>query len=113
MLGGMNRSAVAAVALLGLITVGLACGVPKQPNGGTCLKDFDCEFERCVQYVCVDPNASKITPETDGGQPTDTAVEPEETGADTDQPDTTPPEDTLTPDPDTGTDTEIDDAGSD
>lgn len=86
MLWHMNRTRVAAVAVFGLV-IAAAC-TAKQNNGDECLKNADCESDRCVQYVCVDP-AGQRAPST----PTDTGVATDG-GADT--ADTAPPADTGT-----------------
>jgi hypothetical protein len=55
----MVRSRLIAVALLGLgVALWAACAA-KQQNGQECLVSDDCESSRCVQYVCVDRNASR------------------------------------------------------
>jgi hypothetical protein len=80
MLAAMNRSRLTTwggVALLALVVVAAAC-TAKQQNGEECLKNFDCESDRCIQYICVDPNASRApTTVTDSGA-ADTA--PADTG---------------------------------
>ncbi len=76
MLTDMRRSRRIAAALvsLGIATL-LGCNA-KQPNGSECLKDSDCEFGRCIQYICFDPNESKL------GEP-DTGAPPVDAGDDT------------------------------
>lgn len=102
----MVRSRLIAVALLGFgVVLGAACAA-KQQNGQECLRSDDCESARCIQYVCVDPNASHSAPVTDSG----TAAE---TGGDTGVRDTGPADtgtaDTGAPDTGTAADTNVDD----
>lgn len=114
MLQDMRRPRLIAAALLsfGLATV-LGCNA-KQPNGSECLKDSDCEYGRCIQYVCFDPDEAKLGQPDTGAAPADAGDDttpPEDTGSDT--PADTGPDDTGTPDtgtPDTGT---VEDAADD
>jgi hypothetical protein len=99
----MNRTRLAALSLLFVLGVAAAC-TSKANNGEECLKNADCESERCVQYVCVDPRSSHA-------QLPDTGA-PVEAGADA-VPDTRPdtPADTGS---DAGADTATpSDAGAD
>lgn len=124
MLIDMRRPRLVAAALVsfGLATI-FGCNA-KQPNGSECLKDSDCEFGRCLQYVCFDPDESKLaqpdtgTPAADAADAADETTPPEDTApTDTGSPDDTSPADTGTPDTgatDTGatdTDTPEDAAG--
>ena len=104
MLGRMVRSRSIAVALLGFgVALWAACAA-KQQNGQECLKADDCESARCIQYVCVDPNASRPAVTVDTGTAVETGTDAgTDTGAET-----TPP-----PPTDTGTDTGSDTGSSD
>lgn len=94
MLRRMIRTRLTAVTLLALgVALWAACAT-KQQNGQECLKNGDCESERCVQYICIDPNASRAnttvapdtgTPVVDGGADTMMAADtaPADMGADT------------------------------
>ncbi len=107
MLWRMNGTRLAALAVFGLV-VAAAC-TAKQTNGQECLKNADCESDRCIQYVCVDPNANRVPSTTDSGTPAADA------GADV-AADTAAPADTGTPDTGTAADTEPEtsaDTGSD
>jgi hypothetical protein len=74
MLGRMNRTRLAALAVLGF-TLAAAC-TSKLNNGEECLKNADCESDRCIQYVCVEPTALHVpTPVADTGVAAETAVE--------------------------------------
>ncbi len=72
----MKRLRLTAVALLGLASVlWLACAT-KQQNGAECLKGSDCESDRCVQYVCYQPEQSKIAlPDTGTATVADTGTD--------------------------------------
>jgi hypothetical protein len=85
MLGRMNRTRLAALAVLALIIAAACQG--KLNNGEGCLKDVDCESDRCIQAVCVEPKAAQVPAgATDTG--TETAADaPAETAAS----DTAPP----------------------
>lgn len=87
MLGRMNRSRPAiwgGVVLLGVASV-FAC-TAKQLNGQECLKNFDCESERCLQGFCTAPPGPAPTSAVDSGAtvvdtgPADTG--PADTGSD-------------------------------
>jgi hypothetical protein len=93
MLRRMIRTRLTAVTLLAVgVAIWGACAA-KQQNGQECLKNADCESDRCVQYICIDPNASRpgITTGGDTGTPVvDTGAEaaptdtgPADAGADT------------------------------
>ncbi len=93
MLRRMIRTRLTAVTLLALgVAIWAACAA-KQQNGQECLKNGDCESDRCIQYVCTDPNASRpvTTTATDTGTPVvDTGTDgvaadtaPADAGADT------------------------------
>lgn len=72
----MTRSRLTAwggATLLALVAAAAAC-TAKQQNGESCLKNFDCESERCIQYICVDPNASRGVIGDTGTAPADTGV---------------------------------------
>lgn len=73
MLPRMSRTRAAAMAVLGVF-LAAACASTKLNNGEECLKNADCESDRCVQYVCVDPNSSRI-PIVDSGSAGDSAGE--------------------------------------
>lgn len=106
----MVRSRLIAVALLGFgVVLGAACAA-KQQNGQECLRSDDCESGRCVQYVCIDPNASRSAPSTDSGTAVETGGD---AGGDAGAVDTGAP-DTGAPDTGTAADTNVDDgAGAD
>lgn len=115
MLQSMVRIRHAAVALLGcLAALPFACAA-KQQNGQECLKSVDCESERCIQFVCVDPDESKIpVGNTDTGLAAETGPDAADTGTAMDAPGDTGAPDTGSPDtgtPDTGT--MPDDTGTD
>ena len=95
MLRRMNRTRLAALLVLGAIAVAAAC-TSKANNGEECLKNADCTSDRCVQYVCVDPSASRAP--SDSGAAAETAADA--------APETTTPADT-------GTAADTADAGSD
>lgn len=88
----MNRTRWSALAVLGFVAVAAAC-TSKASNGEECLKNADCESDRCVQYVCVDPNSSRAPLGDSGAAETaadaapeaapDTAMPPADTGTDT------------------------------
>lgn len=75
MLPRMVRSRLIIVALLGLgVSFYAACNAEQQ-NGQDCLKHEDCESNRCIQYVCTDPNASRLKPSPDTGVAAEAAVD--------------------------------------
>lgn len=108
MLGRMVRSRSIAVALLGFgVALWAACAA-KQQNGQECLKADDCESGRCIQYVCIDPTASRPAVVTDTGTASETgadaAADAVDSSADTSTPDTATT--------DTGSDTGSSDDGA-
>ena len=106
MLWHMNRTRLAALAVFGLV-VAAAC-TAKQTNGQECLKNADCESDRCIQYVCIDPNANRVpSTTTDSGTASDAGADAADTAA---------PVDSGAPDTGTAADTEPEtpaDTGSD
>ena len=83
MLGRMKRSRLwGGVTLLAVVTL-FACA-QKQLNGQDCLKNFDCESERCVEHFCVEPPSSPTTATDTGAVATDSGpadTGPAETGS--------------------------------
>lgn len=84
MLGRMNRPRPAIWGGVVLLSV-FAC-TAKQLNGQECLKNFDCESERCIQGFCTGPVGPAPTTAVDSGAtvvdtgPADTG--PADTGSD-------------------------------
>ena len=75
MLRRMKRTRLTAVALLALGAAIWGACTAKQQNGQECLKNADCDSDRCIQYLCVDPNASRPTGGvTDSGTVVDTGA---------------------------------------
>jgi len=97
----MNRTRWSALAVLGFVAVAAAC-TSKASNGEECLKNADCESDRCVQYVCVDPNSSRA-PAGDSGAADAADAAPDAA------PDTAP----VDTGADTGTAADTSDAGAD
>jgi hypothetical protein len=97
MLALMQRTRLAAAALLGLGVALLGACESREQNGQQCLKNDDCESSRCVAYVCVDPASSQ--PPYDGGTTADTSTTDSgstETAADSAPADSTPADSTST-----------------
>ena len=88
MLGRMKRTRMAALAVLAVI-IAAACQ-SKLNNGEECLKNSDCESDRCIAHVCVDPNSSRVpTTTTDAGSADATDAAAADTA------DSAPPKDTA------------------
>jgi hypothetical protein len=66
---GLGSLIVGAIALANLVA---GCSA-KAHSGDTCLKDFDCESNRCVQSTCVYAGASPIDPGDAATDATDAA----------------------------------------
>jgi hypothetical protein len=101
MLRRMKRTRTAALAALGLMIVVAAACASKQNNGEECLKNADCESERCVAHVCVDPVAAQVPSSSDTGVAAESGSDAADSGGGVDAPKDTNPADAADAGPET------------